>query len=343
MKLLVIGAGRIGSLHAMHADQDPRVERLVIVEPDAGRRLALAAAGSRACFVDTPAAALELGVDAGIVASPSWLHYAHAAQLLAAGVPTFCEKPLALTLAEVDRLAKLARPPLTLMVGFQRRFDDAFRRLAEACAEARERGEPPTLYRLASGDRSPPPPDHGPAGSLFHDMMIHDFDLLDLFSAEVDSVTAHASARGLHPGSTGWGTATAVCQLDDGGLAILVGSRQTGSGYEVSSQVTCSSGIFCVGIAPARAPYEHLDDHVARAPARWRDFTDRFGAAYRRELTRFLDRVEGTQVTLPGPREMCAALRLADAAEASAQSGARSPSLRTAAPRRAPVRTDAQD
>ena len=319
MNVLVIGLGRIGALHAATLGLDPRVERLLLLDPDQARRESLCGSMRRARPVPELDDALSAGIDAAVVASPSRTHFEHVARLLDAGVAVFCEKPLALSCGDVAALgAKAGATPL--MVGFQRRFDDAYRRLQEACLVARERGCPPTMYRLATGDPLPPPASYlAVAGSIFHDMLIHDFDLLSFLSPEpVVAVGARASVAALQDGAPGWGTAIAVCELADGSVASLAGSRQTGGGYEVTGQVTSPFGTFGIGLAVDNAPYDHLDLPLRPATCRWPSFLERFRGAYRRELAHFLDVVAGEPLEGAGATEMLRALALADTAERSA-------------------------
>ena len=320
MRVLVLGVGRIGALHASHLDAEPRVDQVVVVDPSAEQVSAVLRSCRRAEAAPSVEDALKRGVDAAVVATPSEQHFDDVTHLLEREVPTFCEKPLALGLEDVRAVEERARGRI-LMVGFQRRFDDDYRRLRDACADARDQGCAPTLYRFASGDTQPPPPEFlARAGSLFHDMLIHDFDVLGFISdAQPLSVVAEASPAGLDV-EIGWGTAAAVATLSDGSVAVFAGSRQTGSGYEVSCQVTSEAGTFGIGLAPDEAPYVHLDtDAEESRPCS--DFLERFRPAYRRELSHFLDVVEGAPLEGAGPEDMLRALALADAAESSARAG----------------------
>lgn len=321
MRVLLLGAGRIGALHAAHLGADARVAEVLVVDPDPVREAAVRRRCRRARPVRGLEEALERGVDAAVVATPSECHFADVSRLLEAEVAVFCEKPLALTVEDVAALEARAAGG-TLMVGFQRRFDDGYRRLEEACAAARERGCPPTLYRLATGDPEPPPADYlALAGSIYHDMLIHDFDVLGFLNPEPPvAVSARGTSAALDDGAPGWGTAVAVCEFADSSLAIVTGSRRTGGGYDVSAQVTAACGAFTLGLADARAAYAHLDRPAVGSAPRWPGFVERFRDAYRRELAHFLDVVEGEPLRGAGPGDMLRALRLADAAERSAGS-----------------------
>jgi myo-inositol 2-dehydrogenase / D-chiro-inositol 1-dehydrogenase len=65
----------------------------------------------------------DSGVDAVVIAVPAHLHADLVVAAAAAGRSVFCEKPMALTLADADRVVGAARAAgVVLQVGFNRRF-----------------------------------------------------------------------------------------------------------------------------------------------------------------------------------------------------------------------------
>lgn len=322
MRVLLLGAGRIGRLHAEHLDDDGRVAQLLISDPHPGRGPAVAERLSRRASAAADAAsAISSGIDAVVIATPSTQHYSQVLECLKAQIPVFCEKPMAISLDEVRHL-KAMTGGTPLVVGFQRRFDDSYRRLAEECASARARGLHPTVYRLSSADHAPPPLAFlRQAGSLFHDLLLHDFDVLSFLNpSAVLSVTGRGSAAGLPEGSPGWGAAAAICELADGSLGVITGSRRSGGGYEVSAQASGAAGTFAIGTASVGAPAVILDRPGLPHSEPHRDFRDRFRDAYRREIRAFIDIVQGKPVEAPGVAEMERALVSVEAATASALS-----------------------
>ncbi len=320
MRVAVVGFGRMGEIHAATLAQDGRVDEIVIVETDSSR---LAQARLQGYFTHSPdlVAAIDGGLDAAIVATPAPTHIDVVSALLGASVPTLCEKPLALTVQDIRTLQALsAKTPL--QVGFQRRFDPAYGALVEKCAARRLDGEQATLFRLASGDATPP--SNGfleSAGSIFHDMLIHDIDVLRLLTpSPVASVSAHGSRLGLPPRS-GLGTAVVALSLADGAEAVISGSRACGS-YDTSAAVTFPSGVVTLGRASERCAPDHVDA-PARAESRWRGFEDRFAAAYALEVKAFLNIAANGGTTSPGPADASAALAIADAAAEAVERGCR--------------------
>ena len=156
---------------------DPAVTDLVLLDPSATAAAAVASQLGATVAPDLDAL-LRRDLDALLVTSAT---HTHAEVLLAgvrAGLPTFCEKPVAASLDETIELARLeAASGVPIQVGFQRRFDTAYGRLRAAIASG-ELGFVHTI-RAATHDQSPPHPGYLPtSGGLFRDAAIHDYDVI---------------------------------------------------------------------------------------------------------------------------------------------------------------------
>ena len=177
LRIAVIGAGRIGKIHAGNVARHPRARLVAVVDPvEAGAR---ALAQQHASQWATQAQDLIAGkdIDAIVVGSPTNTHIDLIEQAAAAGKAVLCEKPIDLDIAKVNRcLDRLKKTPVPLLVGFNRRFDptaDALKRaiLAGDVGQVRQviisSRDPATAAALLRGQR----------GGLFRDMTIHDFDM----------------------------------------------------------------------------------------------------------------------------------------------------------------------
>src|ERR1700735_1825514 len=105
MRIGLLGLGRIGSCHAEPLTGLPAVEELVISDPVP----ALAEQVSSrfgAKIAESPEAVLASGVDGVVIAAPTPVHGELIELCVAAGLPTFCEKPLSSDSAEAARLAR---------------------------------------------------------------------------------------------------------------------------------------------------------------------------------------------------------------------------------------------
>src|SRR5205814_6473231 len=173
-----------------------------------------------------------------------------------AGLPTFCEKPVALELSELDAvLEEVARAGIFVQVGFQRRFDAGYRAARDAVA-AGALGNL-LVIRAATHDPSPPSEEYiAVSGGIFRDLHIHDFDAVRWVTGEdIVEVYADGAVR-----ATPWferhgdvDTAVAALRLSGGALGILSGTRHDALGYDVRLEVFGAADSIVVG-ADARSP-----------------------------------------------------------------------------------------
>jgi myo-inositol 2-dehydrogenase/D-chiro-inositol 1-dehydrogenase len=294
MRIAVIGAGRIGQFHARALADMDGIDALVISDLDVERANAAAAAvdGSVA---PTPEAAMD-AADAVLIAANT---DAHAALLRAAverGLPAFCEKPLALDLDATRELVDdVVRLDGVVQVGFQRRFDAAYREAKAALQD----GRLGTVYliRLIAHDHEPPPDHYIPvSGGLFRDSSIHDFDALRWFTgAEATEVYAVGTVHlPVFERYDDVDTAVATIRMSDGTLACLSQTRHDVRGYDIRMEAVGSSDSVAVGLSPRTpiASYEPDAGAMFPGPA-WQGFLERFEMAYRSEIGEFLRLARG--------------------------------------------------
>jgi myo-inositol 2-dehydrogenase/D-chiro-inositol 1-dehydrogenase len=318
MRIALLGAGRIGQLHARLLTATPGVDSLVVADTIADRAAAVGAAVG-ATVAPSLEAALD-GVDAVVIAAATNAHAPLIRTAVERGLPTFCEKPLAEDLAATLSVADaVARSGATFQLGFQRRFDPAYREARRLVAS----GELGTLYaiRLAGHDPAPPHEDYIPAsGGLFRDFSIHDFDVIRwLTGSEVTEVYADGGVRGF-PVFAKYGdvdTAVATLRLADGTLAVLTVARHDPLGYDIRTELFGSKDSVSVGLGP-RTPMRSVEPGVPppAGPA-WPNFMDRFETAYAAEFAAFVRVARGE---LPSPctaADGVAALRVSEAATKS--------------------------
>jgi myo-inositol 2-dehydrogenase/D-chiro-inositol 1-dehydrogenase len=318
MRIALIGAGRIGRLHAGLLAETPGVDGLVVADIDAARAAEVAAeAGATAA--PTIDVALE-AVDAVVIAAATDAHAALIRASIGRGLPTFCEKPLAFSLDETIAVAaEIERSGVPFQLGFQRRFDAAYmeaRRLVES-------GELGTLYavRLAGHDPAPPHEAYIPAsGGLFRDFSIHDFDVLRwLTGDEVEEVYADGCVRGfpVFAKYDDVDTAVATLRLAGGALAVLTVARHDPLGYDIRTELFGSNDSVSVGLGP-RMPLRSVEPGVPPpAGPTWQTFLVRFEEAYRTEFGAFVEVARGARPSPCTARDGVQALRVAEAATAA--------------------------
>jgi len=314
----VIGLGRIGTRHVQTLLGLEGVSVSVTdADPQRARRVA-DELGVRA--VGTPEELLEAGVDALVIATSTPSHAPLLQVAAASAVAAFCEKPVALDLATLDRVREAVdRAGIVVQVGFQRRFDEGYRAAREAVATG---GVGRILVmRAATHDPIPPPAEYiAASGGIFCDLHIHDFDAIRFVSGE-EVTQVYADGAGLDAPWVGdlddVDVAAAILKLSGGGLVILSGTRRDPLGYDVRLEVFGTGDSIVVG-QDARSPIRSVEpDARPRRGSAYRDFWDRFEPAYRSELAAF---VETVRTDAPSPcslEEARSALAIALAAELS--------------------------
>jgi myo-inositol 2-dehydrogenase / D-chiro-inositol 1-dehydrogenase len=316
----VIGVGRIGALHVRTLQTLPGVSNLTITDADAAS--ALRVAGALAVeAVETPEALVEAGVDALVIATATPGHAPLLRLAAAAGLPAFCEKPVALDLAVIDGvLAAARRAGILVQVGFQRRFDPGYRAARDAVAA----GALGTLLvvRATTHDPTPPAEEYiADSGGIFRDLHIHDFDAIRYVTGcEIVEVYADGAVR-----ETPWfgdhedvDTAVAVVRLSGGALGILSGTRHDPLGYDVRLEVFGTGDSIVAAGADGRSPLRSVEPGTEQAHGPgYANFMERFERAYRTELSVFVDTVRGGGSSACTLEEARAALLAALAADRS--------------------------
>ncbi len=292
MRVGVIGAGRIGAFHAATLVDLPEVDEVVVTDRDR-TRAALVADRIGATTSDD---VLGAGVDAAVVATPTPTHAELLVALARAGLPVFCEKPVASSVAStVAVLKELEAAGTALQVGFQRRFDAGYQALREAVRAGRI-GRLHGL-RAVTADPAPPHSTYIPgSGGIFRDCSVHDFDAIRWVTGrEIVEVYATGSNRGerFFADAGDVDTGVAVLTLDDGTLATAYATRYNGAGYDVRLEVSGVADTLVAGL-DSWSPLLSAEPGVGSPPEPAYDhFADRFDAAYRAELTAFVDVAAG--------------------------------------------------
>lgn len=320
LRVGLLGAGRIGARHARTLAQEGVVLTVADIDMDVARRVAepLGAA------VAEPDRLFDDGLDALVIAAPTHTHAELVVRAAEAGLTTFCEKPLApdveLTADVVQRVRAAGG---SVQVGFQRRFDAGYRRVAAAVGSG-ELGVVHTV-RANTSDPEPPPAAYvAVSGGLFHDCSIHDFDAIRFVTGrEVRSAYALGGNTGdAYIAAAGdVDTGAVLLELDDGAIAVASASRYNGGAYDVRIEVAGNRGTIAAGLGD-RAGLRSVEPG-----ARWPDgpphpdFRSRFAAAYAAEMRAFLEHAAGRLANPCPPEDALAAVRIAEAAQRSLREG----------------------
>jgi len=323
-RVALIGAGRIGKVHAMNIHHHPESVVHCVVDPigDAASSLA-ASVGATVVEIDRVFG--DDSVDAVVICSATPTHSDLIEKGLLAGKAVFCEKPIDLSIERVNAvLEKTAQCTAPFLLGFNRRFDPAAAAMHERVV-AGDIGEV-ELVTIISKDPEPPPIEYVKvSGGLFRDMTIHDIDMARfMLGEEPVSIVATASALTSEAIATEGDVDTACLTLQcaSGKIAVITNSRRASFGYDQRMEVHGSLGSLRTENVPANTLILERSEGVRREPP-MHFFIERYKDAYRLEWQHFIDVLKGASSPSASGLDGQRALMIADAAYESLKSGAR--------------------
>ncbi|KAB1087794.1 inositol 2-dehydrogenase [Neorhizobium galegae] len=322
LKVGLLGAGRIGNVHAKAITSNPGSALIAVsdVNTDAATKLASqygAEAASSLDIINDPA------IDAVLIATSTDTHSDLIEAAARAGKAVLCEKPVDLSL-ERARACQIAAAATgkPVMIGFNRRFDPNFAAL-KAAADRGDIGKT-ELLSITSFDPAPPPVSYiKVSGGLFRDMMIHDFDMACwIFGGAPETVTAIGSSI-VDPeiGAAGdVDTAAVTLKFTDGRIAVIKNSRRAVYGYDQRIELLGSDGLLSAGNILENTITKSTRDGVTGAKPEF-FFLERYMRAYSIEWNAFVDAITSGSALPVSLDDGVNALALAEAATRSLASG----------------------
>jgi myo-inositol 2-dehydrogenase/D-chiro-inositol 1-dehydrogenase len=317
----LIGAGRIGAIHADNLRGHPDVSDIIVTDAFATQADQVAAS----CGGESVLSAQELleCVDAVVICTPADTHVDLIEAAVHAGVPALCEKPLAMNLADASRALDLVSGgDVPVQIGFNRRFDTGYRKARDLVADG-SLGDV-TLVIGQHHDHELPTREYvSRSGGEFIDQLVHDFDILRFVTGR-EIVRVHAAggtkAFSWFKEFDDYAQSVVTLWLDDGTLAVLCGSRQDPVGYDVRMEVFGTKDSVAVGL-DSRTPLRSLQPDVPKPDDPYTEWIPRFGETYAREIDAFLDLVRGGGPNMCSVEDAWTALAIAEACSVSAREG----------------------
>lgn len=322
LKIAIIGAGRIGHVHARTIAAHPAAQLKLVCDPfgDAAEKLA-SQFGARSCK-EADEVFADPEVDAVVIGSPTPLHIPHLLAAAKAGKAVLCEKPIALDIKDVEAArSELDAITTPVMFGFNRRFDPSFSAVRQAVNDGKI-GELEQLTIISRDPAAPPVEYVKVSGGIFRDMTIHDFDTARFFLGDITEV--YAAGQNLDPAikETGdFDAAVVTLKASSGAVATIINNRHCSSGYDQRLEASGRDGtLFAENIRSTTVRLSNAEVTDAQVP--YLDFfLERYADAYRLELSAFIEAVEAGTPTPTTIDDAVQALRLAEAATESARTG----------------------
>jgi myo-inositol 2-dehydrogenase/D-chiro-inositol 1-dehydrogenase len=332
LRIGVVGLGRLGKRHAQNLAYRVRGATLTAVCSPLDEELAWARGALPAPreYRDYAALLNDREIDAVWLVTPSALHAQQIVDALRAGKHVFCEKPLSLDLAECERVLSEAQrqPHLQATIGFMRRFDPSYRDAYDKI-HAGLIGRP-FMVRSQTCDQNDPDGffvRFAPtSGGIFLDCTVHDIDVARWLLGKPKAKRVYAAGTvALHDGLREFGdvdNGVAICEFENGGLAMFYASRTMAHGNDTGSEVIGTAGAMAIGRNPRVNRVEIADGHGIRNECT-PTFFDRFEEAFLHEAQAFVAAVKH------GPGGEQGGATLADALEATRIGSALRRSLET--------------
>lgn len=324
LKVGLIGAGRIGKVHASSITQHAGSQLVAVADVIEENAVSLASEYNTTAST-TNQIMDDASINAVLIASSTDTHCDLIEAAASAGKAVLCEKPVDLSLERARKcLARVSNIEVPVMIGFNRRFDPNFAAL-KAAAEAGEIGSKEMLS-ITSLDPAPPPIEYiRVSGGMYRDMMIHDFDMANFLMKDLPE-TVSATGSCMVDSSIGAegdvDTAVVTLAYSDGRIAVIKNSRRAAYGYEQRLELFGSDGMLRVENVNENTVVKSTADGVSSAKPMY-FFLQRYMPAYAAVWSSFVAAVEtGAEVEV-SLTDGVNALAMAEAATQSSQSGQR--------------------
>ncbi len=322
VRIGILGCGRIGQVHARTLNFLDTAQVTAVADAfDAPAQALAAKTGAQVMNADELIASDQ--VDAVVIGTPTTLHYDQIHACARAGKAIFCEKPVDLSSDRIrDCIRIVEETGVPFMTAFNRRFDPSFAAMQNRITKGQIGNV--ELVTILSRDPSPPPISYiETSGGLFRDMMIHDLDMARFLLGE-DPVSLHAVGSSLVDPQIGLAgdvdTAAVTLTTASGKICQISNSRRATYGYDQRIEVHGAKGMLRAENQLEDSVEIATENGITRAPTQ-NFFLERYEAAYRHEMTHFVEALYNGTPPHPSIRDGLKAQSMADAAAQSCATG----------------------
>ena len=324
IRIAVLGAGRIGKIHATNVANNPNATLVVVADPFEQAATSLATQLGCEASTDCTATVNRDDIDAIVIGTPTDTHIQFMLQAVKNGKAVLCEKPIDLDMGKsLAAAAEVERLNGRVMLAFNRRFDPT----SQAMRQAIDAGDIGEVRQVVISSRDPgmPPWEYVlHSGGIFRDMVIHDFDMARwLLGEDPVEVTATAS-RLVEPKLAevdDYDSVMVQMRTASGKQCHINCCREAVYGYDQRMEVSGSKGMLLQdNLRPSTIRRWSADATDAREPL-LNFFLQRYTDAYRAELTAFVDALKTNSPLPTTVQDGLKALHLAECAIESVKTG----------------------
>lgn len=296
LKLGIIGAGRIGQVHATSITNNVKNATVhMIADPfmNEDKIKWINELGIENITTDYKEILENKDIDAVLICSSTDTHSSISIEAARANKHIFCEKPIDHDLGKIQMvLEEVEKAGIKYQVGFNRRFDNNFKAIKDAVREGKI--GTPHIIKVTSRDPEAPGIDYVKvSGGMFLDMTIHDFDMVRYLSeSEVEEVYALGGVL-VNPeiGEAGdIDTAIITLKLKNGALGVIDNSREAVYGYDQRAEVFGSLGSVAISNdSGSKAVISTKDGIVSEKPLYF--FLERYMQSFGEEVNQFVEAI----------------------------------------------------
>lgn len=323
IRLAILGAGRIGQLHAKNILANPRARLAYVYDPNTNNAERVAAQ-TKAKVSSIEEILTTDDVDGVLITCPTTNHIALLTAAVKAGKPALCEKPLSLDVAEAEAVVKtLKGAGARCMLGFHRRYDPQFLKAREHIRD----GSIGTVFQMVISSHSAAIPSDDyilNSGGLFRDQSIHDLDIARyLIGEEFKSVYAIGGCRiAKRIGELGDIDTAMITLVSESGCQVHINNgRFSPFGYDQRIEILGTKAAFFIENV-ARDTLICANDKGFTSSQPVYSFIERYQSAYQAELEAFMRFIGNDAEPVADQNDGLQAQRLSEAALKSLCEGA---------------------
>jgi len=323
--IAVLGAGRIGKIHAANVAASKLAKLVVVADPFAEAASRLADELGAEAMTDCEAAIDRADVDAIVIGTPTHTHINLMLRAVRQGKAVLCEKPIDLDMAKsLAAVEEVERLNGRVMLAFNRRFESTFAEM-RAAIEAGDIGEVRQVI-ITSRDPGLAPEDYiQHSGGIFRDMTIHDLDigrwLLGEEPVEINAIGSRLIDSAMMEKYDDYDTAMVQMQTASGKQCHINNCRNAVYGYDQRIEVFGAKGMLQMdNLRPTTIRRWSQEVTDAREPL-LNFFLERYQQAYKSELEAYIDALVHKKPLPTTVQDGLKALKLADACVESVASG----------------------
>lgn len=312
----VLGCGRIGRMHASVLARHPQARLVSVFDTSEAAATETATRLGVARAISVEAILADKTIQAVLIATPTNTHVDMIIAAAAAGKAILCEKPIDLDMQRVLMCEREIAPyNTTIMIGFNRRFDPAFRAIRDRV----QQGEIGRVEQVIISSRDPEPPVPqflAASGGMFRDMTIHDFDMARYIVGDIAEVHAFGGVL-VDPAIGAAGdidSAMITLRSKSGALVHINNTRRCVYGYDQRLEVFGSDGMLLAGNRTATTVQASTALQTGGGDLLLHSFIERYAEAYAAEVGHFVECLHTGTTPLTNFKDGIEALRIAEAA-----------------------------